>query len=180
MMKTSVSDPILIAGVTIPGIAGIVGVTFCPGKVMDGSTAEWRRDLDMDLKAIRDWGAEILVSLIEPREFAHAGVPDMSRRMPPGLEHLRMPIRDFSVPGPEWMALWKEHGPRLRALLARGGRVCVHCMGGLGRSGLVAAILLVEFGVDPEEAMKRVRAVRPGAIENLDQEAFLRAWRPLA
>ena len=45
-----------------------------------------------------------------------------------------------------------------------GGKVLIHCRGGLGRAGLVAALLLVEEGVSPPEAIRRVRAARPGAI----------------
>jgi len=46
-------------------------------------------------------------------------------------------------------------------------------MGGYGRTGMVAARLLIEFGVEPEEAIARVRSARPGAIEMPQQEAWV-------
>ena len=68
-------------------------------------------------------------------------------------------------------------GPALRARLAAGERVLVHCKGGLGRTGLVAARLLVEFGVAPADAVARVRAARPGAIETERQLAYVLGLR---
>ncbi|MCJ7453727.1 MAG: ADP-ribosylglycohydrolase family protein, partial [Steroidobacteraceae bacterium] len=55
----------------------------------------------------------------------------------------------------------------------------VHCRGGLGRAGSVAARLLVEFGADPGEAIRQVRAVRPRAIETRAQERWVEAQRPV-
>ena len=50
----------------------------------------------------------------------------------------------------------------------------VHCRGGLGRAGTVAARLLVEFGEGPDEAMRRVREARSRyAIETKSQEAHV-------
>ncbi len=47
-------------------------------------------------------------------------------------------------------------------------------VGGLGRAGTVAARLLVELGAHPGDAMRRVRDVRPGAIETEEQEDHVR------
>jgi len=55
-------------------------------------------------------------------------------------------------------------------LLRSGSDIVVHCKGGLGRAGMMAARLLVEVGVPPEQAIKSVRSVRKGAIETKDQE----------
>jgi protein-tyrosine phosphatase len=50
----------------------------------------------------------------------------------------------------------------------------MHCRGGSGRAGMIAARLLAETGVDLNEAMARVRAVRPGGIETPAQEDWVR------
>ena len=55
------------------------------------------------------------------------------------------------------------------------GRVLVHCKGGLGRAGLVAARILVERGAAPMDAINLVRRVRPGAIQTIRQEAYVRS-----
>ena len=43
---------------------------------------------------------------------------------------------------------------------------------------MVAALLLVELGERPEVAMRKVRLVRPGAIQTSAQEAYVRDYRP--
>ncbi|HVA32773.1 MAG TPA: protein-tyrosine phosphatase family protein, partial [Candidatus Baltobacteraceae bacterium] len=69
-------------------------------------------------------------------------------------------------------------GTALCDRLRKGERVLVHCRGGLGRAGTVAARLLVELGMDPAEAIAAVRRARPNAIETAAQAAYVRnrAW----
>jgi ADP-ribosyl-[dinitrogen reductase] hydrolase len=49
----------------------------------------------------------------------------------------------------------------------------IHCKGGLGRTGVVAARLLIELGETPNAALARVRAARPGAVETPEQEDYV-------
>jgi ADP-ribosylglycohydrolase/protein-tyrosine phosphatase len=180
--RTSLSDPLRIDAIPVPGAAGVLGITFAPGKRdPHGRSGAWARDLGTDLAAIRAWGAERLVTLLEPHEFdvlAIAALPDRARA--DGLAWHHLPIRDVDIPDERFERRWRYAGPQLRAVLARGGRVVVHCRGGLGRAGLVAARLLVEFGLAPDDAIARVRAARPGAIETAEQERHVRALRPSA
>ena len=48
--------------------------------------------------------------------------------------------------------------------------IFIHCRGGFGRSGVIAARLLVEFGYPAIEAIRKVRDVRPGSLETIEQE----------
>lgn len=57
--------------------------------------------------------------------------------------------------------------------LRRGGRVLIHCMGGVGRSGLTAAAYLVYRGKEIYDAIQHVASKRPGALENLGQRRML-------
>jgi hypothetical protein len=79
-MKTSLSDPLLIATVSPPGLCGAIGVTLCPGKNDPGRG--WSRDFDTDLAAIRLWGAEIVATLVEHHEleFLDVGLMPMPSR----------------------------------------------------------------------------------------------------
>jgi ADP-ribosyl-[dinitrogen reductase] hydrolase len=72
---------------------------------------------------------------------------------------------------------WPMHSRRFRDLLDNGQNILAHCRGGLGRAGMISARLLVESGVEPDEAMTRVRAAPPGAIETPRQEAWARTGR---
>jgi ADP-ribosyl-[dinitrogen reductase] hydrolase len=180
-MRTSLSHPLQIAEVR-PGVGhGRIGITFCPGKKQPGAlTGAWDRDLGLDLDAIHAFGASALVTLIEDHEIAdlkvHGIGEEVVRRH---MDWLHLPIRDVSVPGPDFEQAWQAHGPGLRARLRDGFDVVVHCKGGLGRAGTIAARLLVELGMEPAQAMGEVRQVRSGAIETRAQEDYVLSHAPI-
>jgi ADP-ribosyl-[dinitrogen reductase] hydrolase len=93
-------------------------------------------------------------------------------------KHDRHAIRDVGTPGPEFEEHWPARSKRLRQRLDAGENIVVHCRGGLGRAGMISARLLVESGIEPEAAIERVRAARPGAIETLRQEEWVRSGSP--
>lgn len=180
LARTSETHPLRIDALTLPG-GGQIGITFCPGKHQrDAMTGRWARDLEADLKSIQIWGASVVITLIEDHEFAELsvqGLGDMVRAL--GMTWHHLPIPDMSVPDPGWEQRWQGVSPSMHALLDHGGQLLIHCKGGLGRAGTVAARLLIERGYAPDDAMAMVRAVRTGAIENALQERYLLAgFRP--
>lgn len=149
---------------------GRIGIAPCPGRSA-GGLAE---GLEADLVAIAAWGAAALLSLIGAEEMERLGVADLGGRASAhGLEWHHLPITDFGVPGASFEAAWRTTGPVLHDHLTRGRSVLVHCRAGLGRSGLIAARLLVERGMVPDQAIRCIRQARPGAIETAAQEAHL-------
>jgi ADP-ribosylglycohydrolase/protein-tyrosine phosphatase len=179
-MRTSLSHPLKIAELEVPDVPGRLGLTFCPGKRQAAAaTGAWNRDLELDLNEVAGWGATTVVTLMEADELAQLGVAGLGEAVQArGLAWHHLPIPDAEVPDEAWERRWAEAGAELRARLARGERVVLHCKGGLGRTGTVAARLLVERGVPVEDAIRAVRAVRPSAIETAVQEAHVRAARP--
>ncbi len=113
-----------------------------------------------------------LLLLVEDHELQRWGDPDIvDRGRRHGVEVLRHPIPDGRVP---------DSPAEMDEMLAeiRDGRkegdVAVACMGGIGRSGTVAACALVAEGMTPEEAVARVRAARhPEAVETAAQLRFV-------
>ncbi len=179
--RTSKTHPLQIASVAVPGTRGVIGLTLCPGKKDQAAmTGAWKRDLETDVAAIRAWGAGAVVCLMESFELKLLDVEALSETVESeGMRWFHLPIRDVSVPSVAFENLWTVKGPELRAIVSKGGRVLVHCRGGLGRSGMVAARLLVEFGMKPDAAIALVRKHRPGAIETAAQEDYVRALSPL-
>ena len=179
--RTSLTHPLEIATLPAGNGLGKIGVTFCPGKVQtDGATGSWNRDLATDIRSISDWGATTLVTLIEGHEIEALKVPDIEAECQRhGIDWLHLPIFDVSTPTDEFETAWLTVGEGLRSRLRNGFNVVVHCKGGLGRAGTIAARLLVELGADPEQAIHRVREARPGAIETLEQERHVYRHRPV-
>ena len=94
-----------------------------------------------------------------------------------GMMWLHAPIEDVGVPDEKFEQRWCLIGHRVRMALANGEKVVVHCRGGRGRAGMIAARLLVETGAEADDAIARVRAARGGTIETLEQERHVRECR---
>jgi ADP-ribosyl-[dinitrogen reductase] hydrolase len=145
-----------IATLALAG-GGAIGVAPCPAAT--------------DRDALATWKPDAIMTLIEPGARADA-VGALTASLGATWHHL--PITDFGTPQAAFEAAWQQAGPGLREKLRGGGRVLVHCAAGRGRSGTIAARLLVELGeADAATAIARVRAVRPGAIETPAQEAHI-------
>ena len=173
--KTSATHPIRVA--TLEVGAGRIGVTFCPGKKQRNAiSGTWERELAADLVAIRAWGATHLVTLIEDHEFIELQVEELPEQAAAaGLRWHHLPIVDGGAPDRRFEHAWRAVCPQLLGALEAGEGVVVHCKGGLGRAGTVAARLLLSAqpGVTPSDAMSRVRSVRQNAIETRVQELYL-------
>ena len=179
--RTSLSHPLQIAEIHLGGELGRLGITFAPGKKQPYAvTGGWDRDLAADLAVIAAWNAAAVVTLLEDHEFDELGIralgAEVRRRH---MEWRHLPIRDGDVPGALFEQQWIVAGEEIRNLLRAGMKVLVHCKGGLGRAGTLAARLLVEFGHTPASAIATVRTARPGALETLDQEAWVATGRRL-
>ena len=178
---TSENDPLRIAEVQPRPDHGRIGVTPCPGKKDDhGMSGRHDRNLTVDLDAVRDWGAAAVVSLITDDEFGLLSVRDLGDEVRARhMTWLHLPIRDgHPPPADTFESAWEHAGAYLRSLLRSRFDVLVHCRGGLGRAGTVAARLLVELGARPADAIREVRRVRPGAIETAGQERHVEGCRP--
>ncbi len=176
-IRSSSTHPLQIAELATAS-GGMVGVTFCPGKCgpsLFGHT--WKRDLDLDIDVIEAWGAKIVLTLVEAFELADLKVAQLGERVQSrGMRWLHLPIVDVDVPDARFEKQWNEELPELIRTLDEGGRVLVHCKGGLGRAGMAAAFLLIESGERPEAAIRRVRKVRPGAIQTAAQERYVLSY----
>ena len=174
---TSTSNPLRIAEIMVGTAGGRIGITFAPGKQqLDGLTAAHQRDLEADLDVIAAWNAAAVVTLVEPHELDSLGIAALGAEV--RRRHMQWhhwPIQDYGVPDETFEAAWPARSVMLRSLLACGGRVLVHCKGGLGRAGTISARLLVEGSMAPGDAIRAVRAVRPRAIETGPQEVWVRA-----
>lgn len=145
---------------------GRLGMTLCPGRRDRG------RSLDEDLDVLRAGGVSRLLCLATDSELEWAGVSGIEKGcVKRGIQFLKLPVKDQSVPSFEdqnLMVRW------MSSALDAGQNVVLHCMGGLGRTGTVAACLLVARGLRADDAVAAVRRARgPRAIEIADQARFV-------
>jgi ADP-ribosyl-[dinitrogen reductase] hydrolase len=142
-------------------------------------SGSWERDLRIDIQAVKSWGATAWLNLLTTTEMLDLKVRNLEVAVKgSGIRYYRLPIEDGGIPDATFEKLWNTSGPQLREELLRGGKILIHCKGGLGRSGMIAARLIIELGaMTPEEAIRRVRASRLGAIETHAQEKHVLATK---
>ena len=89
------------------------------------------------------------------------------------MDWLHLPICDLGAPDERFETAWVELWPRLDRELRQGGRFFIHCYAGLGRTGTVAALILMQYGLGARDALRAVRAARPGSVQSMEQEHYL-------
>lgn len=162
------------------GGGGRLGMTILPGK--HGASTRYpglvyQRDLNVDLNGLLALGVRYMLLLVDDAELLRWGDSDIvARAAAAGLPLTRRPLRDGTAPGTP--AAMDDLLSELSAARASAD-VAVACMGGVGRSGTVAACALVAAGSSASQAIARVRAVRhPTAVETAEQVAFVEAYEP--
>jgi ADP-ribosyl-[dinitrogen reductase] hydrolase len=174
LIHDSVNSPLRIDWVAVPAFSGRIGMTLCPGKQqMVALSGPWARDLELDLQVITAAGARAIVTLLEEHEFAILGVPQLPQMLAQRFAWYWLPIPDGGVPDAGFEQRWRISGTEIRERLERGEKVVVHCRAGLGRTGTIAARLLMEFGMDARSALVAVRSARSGTVETPAQERYL-------
>jgi len=187
----SVSNPLRVdwLDVTDLSVTGRLGRTFLPGKNHDGlSGLEHARSAQRDCQRLREvHSVDTLLLLNEDHEIARfvndvappAGPQNLMAALAENsIALLRLPIPDGGVPRPnqedELRALLTDVAMLLRA----GKNVAVACRGGIGRTGTLLGLVLIELGCSSTNAIVRVRAMKPECIDPGRQEEFVRAWKP--
>lgn len=114
-------------------------------------------------------GLDVVLSLLTPEEEKDLDLRDEGRLVrESGLQFRSFPIPDRQVPDSE--ARFAQTLETLSATLAAGKNVVVHCRQGFGRSGLVAASLLVNKGMSPGAAVESASAARGVPIPETNEQ----------
>lgn len=122
-------------------------------------------DLETSLKELKSSGAQVIVTALEFDEMEKAGIaelPRLAQRL--GITWFHQPIRDDEAPDEQFDARWEVISPQIHEVLKQGGNIVLHCMGGSGRTGLLAAHILLELDWDLNRIKSEVQALRPGAF----------------
>jgi protein-tyrosine phosphatase len=144
-----------------------------PGKLALAARPRGGDWLDDELASWRRSGVDVVLSLLTPEEESDLGLEMEGRESKAlGMEFMSFAIPDREVPSSEAdLTLALEH---LDRALSSGRNVVIHCRQGIGRSGLVAACLLVFKGSTPDSAIRKLSTVRGVPIpETLDQRRWI-------
>ena len=151
------SHPFDILG--IPGRPGRLIFTPCPG-LKDSSVAS-------ALATLKQAGAAAVITLMPTAELELNGASELPARCAElGLTWLQLPVADEQVPLADFDAAWPAAIAQIRELLAADQALAIHCKGGSGRTGLIAARILIDQGIARAEAVSLVQTLRPKAIQH--------------
>jgi len=130
-----------------------------PGKLAGLAMPGGSKNPKREVRFLRRQGITHLVNLTE-QDY---GTPAIRREF----EVLDCPVDDFGVPTLEQL------GPIIE--LYRSPAVLgIHCMAGVGRTGLVLSCLAgMELGLSDYAAVRYVRKLRPGSVESSSQVSFV-------
>ena len=159
--------------INVPEFGGQICISAFPGR--QGGNTFCSKELALFFQYLESENYGALLSLTEVQEFEQfisfsqfkclVGTQDF--------EWFFHPLVDMTFPDSAFIADFSETHRVLLQNVRAGENIALHCKGGLGRSGTIAAMLLCDLGMMAENAIKLVRSSRPGAIETMEQERFV-------
>ena len=127
---------------------------------------DWLKD---EISTWKKAGINAVLSLLTPEEELELDLSDEAAdARAQGMEFFSFSIPDRQVPKSE--AKLAEALEKVGAALSVGKNVVVHCRQGVGRSGLVAACLLVRNGLSPGAAVEMVSAARGTSVPETPEQ----------
>lgn len=121
---------------------------------------DWLSD---EVEGWHDAGVQVVVSLLTQPEATELGLADEQHAVDSrGLSYISFPIEDYSVPSSAHAV--RQLVSQLAERLDRGEAVGIHCRGGIGRSSVVAACLLVTQGRSVQTAFEQIQTARGRAV----------------
>jgi protein-tyrosine phosphatase len=128
--------------------------------------------LEEDIRLLNQEGVEVIVSALQPDECADLDLlheEQLCRQG--GIEFISFPIVDRSVPDSveEFQGFLKAAEKHLRNNKA----VVVHCRAGIGRSSIIAASLLLQYGFSVGKAFELLQQARGFPVPDTPEQ---REW----
>jgi len=144
-----------------------------PGKLAIAARPRGGDWLEDEMRGLQCAGVSTVLSLLTPGEEQDLDLTSESRAAKlEGLKFLSLPIPDRQVPTSP-----SEAAPvldELDAELASGKNAVIHCRQGVGRSGMMAACLLVMRGKDPGSAVIELERARGTSVpETAEQRQWI-------
>jgi protein-tyrosine phosphatase len=144
---------------SIPGIKGKLIFTPCPGT-KDSSLVD-------ALATLKQAGASAVISLMPVSELAANGAEDIGKQCQvQDMAWFHLPVADEQAPLEDFGQGWKASKQSILERLNAGQDIAIHCKGGSGRTGLIAARIMIEAGIPRADAIALVQTLRPKAIQH--------------
>jgi len=129
-------------------------------------SGEW---IDDEFSAISSLGIDRIVSLLEAHEEKEVGL-DAEKHLAEkyNMEFISYPIRDRGLP--DSIQDYLKFTKRLYHEAAAGLNTVVHCRAGIGRTGIVAAGVLLHCGYEPLDAIEHISKQRGVTVPDTEEQ----------
>jgi protein-tyrosine phosphatase len=130
------------------------------------------------LRAFAEYGVTTFIDLTHPAD----GLAAYDHLLGPRARRISHPIVDFgTTTGPHLGRILDD----IDATLSEGGSVYVHCLGGIGRTGMVVGCWLVRHRLDEGDPLRTLTRLRRGtpdawatSPQTPEQRAIVTGWKP--
>lgn len=151
------------------GVKAALIFTPCPG------TQE--SPIDEALADLKAAGADALITVMPDDELADNNASSIERHCHDlGLAWFHLPVADDAAPGEGFESRWAESQAEISRRLGEGQRIAIHCKGGSGRTGLIAASLLISQGLPLEAAIQQIQTLRPKALQHPVHQSWIKQF----
>jgi protein-tyrosine phosphatase len=168
--------------------------TLVEGIIISEYPSDRKENDPRRLQAKLDRGCTAFLDLTESDEWWDAGrcplhpyeslLHDLATQSRLDVVYARYPVRDLSIPTMEQMQHMLD---TIDGWRSKGYQVLIHCLGGIGRSGTVAACYLVRHGWSPDQALRHIQqqlqaSTKRGRMspETSAQIEFVHTWATFA
>jgi len=139
------------------------------GRLVIAARPRGKDWLEDEANAWRRAGIDVVVSLLEKPEAAQLDLLEEDKAVEKsGIRFFSFPIPDRGVPASTRDAV--SLITSITGALQQGRNVAVHCRQGIGRSGFIAAGVLMNSGMNPEEAIQVVSSARGAAVPETSEQ----------
>lgn len=131
-------------------------------------------ELNQSLEQLKSQGVTVVVTALSDEELTEKSVEELGEQVQAlGMKWFQLVIEDDCAPGASFQLKWEAVSSDIQTALDNNQKVAMHCMGGSGRTGLLAAHALLERDWALDDIVREVQALRPGAFTKPVQVEYI-------
>lgn len=145
------------------------------GLIMMPCPGTQETSLKETVAQLKEQGVTAILSMMTHQEMKDLGADSLSSECQKNnISWFDMETDDHKVPGADALLKWEKDKDNLISTITQGGTVAIHCKGGTGRTGVGAAMLLLELGWDADNAIADIQTLKPKAFSHELTVAFIK------